>query len=162
MQPQSLVGGTRGLAGAAAASSLGELGYAVKCFTFHDSPRRAHSIAAQVGINAAKNYNWLLLVPVTIYFVLIFIIQSVIQNSVISFNFYLVNTLDKYTLISLIIFGLGFSCLLFLMKWIFEQQLGKNFFVFVLLFGFVGLAVGYWMGEEKSRPGSTPTPGQLP
>ncbi len=45
-----------GLAGAAAASSLGELGYSVKCFTFHDSPRRAHSIAAQGGINAAKNY----------------------------------------------------------------------------------------------------------
>jgi succinate dehydrogenase / fumarate reductase flavoprotein subunit len=46
-----------GLAGAAAASSLGELGYNVKCFTFHDSPRRAHSIAAQGGINAAKNYK---------------------------------------------------------------------------------------------------------
>ncbi|MDZ4682675.1 MAG: fumarate reductase/succinate dehydrogenase flavoprotein subunit [Saprospiraceae bacterium] len=46
-----------GLAGAAAAASLGELGYAVKCFTFHDSPRRAHSIAAQGGINAAKNYR---------------------------------------------------------------------------------------------------------
>jgi succinate dehydrogenase / fumarate reductase, flavoprotein subunit len=45
-----------GLAGAAAAASLGELGYQVKCFTFHDSPRRAHSIAAQGGINAAKNY----------------------------------------------------------------------------------------------------------
>jgi succinate dehydrogenase / fumarate reductase flavoprotein subunit len=45
-----------GLAGAAAAASLGELGYKVKCFTFHDSPRRAHSIAAQGGINAAKNY----------------------------------------------------------------------------------------------------------
>ena len=45
-----------GLAGAAAAASLGELGYNVKCFTFHDSPRRAHSIAAQGGINAAKNY----------------------------------------------------------------------------------------------------------
>ena len=45
-----------GLAGAGAAASLGELGYAVKCFTFHDSPRRAHSIAAQGGINAAKNY----------------------------------------------------------------------------------------------------------
>jgi len=43
-----------GLAGAAAASSLGELGYAVKCFTFHHSPRGAHSIAAQGGINAAK------------------------------------------------------------------------------------------------------------
>jgi succinate dehydrogenase / fumarate reductase flavoprotein subunit len=46
-----------GLAGASAAASLGELGYNVKCFTFHDSPRRAHSIAAQGGINAAKNYK---------------------------------------------------------------------------------------------------------
>jgi succinate dehydrogenase / fumarate reductase flavoprotein subunit len=46
-----------GLAGAAAAASMGELGYNVKCFVFHDSPRRAHSIAAQGGINAAKNYR---------------------------------------------------------------------------------------------------------
>ena len=46
-----------GLAGASAAASLGELGYKVKAFTFHDSPRRAHSIAAQGGINAAKNYK---------------------------------------------------------------------------------------------------------
>ena len=46
-----------GLAGASAAASLGELGYNVKAFTFHDSPRRAHSIAAQGGINAAKNYR---------------------------------------------------------------------------------------------------------
>ena len=46
-----------GLAGASAAASLGELGYNVKCFTYHDSPRRAHSIAAQGGINAAKNYR---------------------------------------------------------------------------------------------------------
>ncbi|KAF0126970.1 MAG: succinate dehydrogenase flavoprotein subunit [Elusimicrobia bacterium] len=45
-----------GLAGASAAASLGELGYNVKVFTMHDSPRRAHSIAAQGGINAAKNY----------------------------------------------------------------------------------------------------------
>ena len=45
-----------GLAGASAASSLAELGYKVKAFTYHDSPRRAHSIAAQGGINAAKNY----------------------------------------------------------------------------------------------------------
>ena len=44
-----------GLAGAAAAASLGEQGYRVKCFCFQDSPRRAHSIAAQGGINAAKN-----------------------------------------------------------------------------------------------------------
>ncbi|HUF32308.1 MAG TPA: fumarate reductase/succinate dehydrogenase flavoprotein subunit [Acidimicrobiales bacterium] len=46
-----------GLAGAAAAATLGELGYNVDVFTFHDSPRRAHSIAAQGGINAAKNYH---------------------------------------------------------------------------------------------------------
>jgi succinate dehydrogenase / fumarate reductase, flavoprotein subunit len=46
-----------GLAGGAAAASLAELGYNVHCFTFHDSPRRAHSIAAQGGINAAKNYQ---------------------------------------------------------------------------------------------------------
>src|SRR5213595_1883506 len=46
-----------GLAGGAAAATLGELGYRVKCFCFQDSPRRAHSIAAQGGINAAKNYQ---------------------------------------------------------------------------------------------------------
>ncbi|MEM7673930.1 MAG: fumarate reductase/succinate dehydrogenase flavoprotein subunit [Verrucomicrobiota bacterium] len=46
-----------GLAGAAAAASLGELGYNVLCFCYQDSPRRAHSIAAQGGINAAKNYK---------------------------------------------------------------------------------------------------------
>ena len=46
-----------GLAGAAAAATLGELGYKVKSFCFQDSPRRAHSIAAQGGINAAKNYQ---------------------------------------------------------------------------------------------------------
>lgn len=46
-----------GLAGASAAASLGELGYHVKCFCFQDSPRRAHSIAAQGGVNAAKNYQ---------------------------------------------------------------------------------------------------------
>jgi succinate dehydrogenase / fumarate reductase flavoprotein subunit len=46
-----------GLAGASAAASLSELGFKVNCFVFHDSPRRAHSIAAQGGINAAKNYQ---------------------------------------------------------------------------------------------------------
>ena len=46
-----------GLAGASAAASMGELGYKVTCFCFQDSPRRAHSIAAQGGINAAKNYQ---------------------------------------------------------------------------------------------------------
>ncbi len=51
-----LIVGT-GLAGASAAATLAELGYEVEVFTFHDSPRRAHSIAAQGGINAAKNYK---------------------------------------------------------------------------------------------------------
>jgi succinate dehydrogenase / fumarate reductase flavoprotein subunit len=51
-----LVVGT-GLAGASAAATLAELGYNVRCFCFQDSPRRAHSIAAQGGINAAKNYQ---------------------------------------------------------------------------------------------------------
>ncbi|HSH46726.1 MAG TPA: FAD-binding protein, partial [Longimicrobiales bacterium] len=46
-----------GLAGGAAAATLGEMGYRVKCFCYQDSPRRAHSIAAQGGINAAKNYR---------------------------------------------------------------------------------------------------------
>ena len=46
-----------GLAGGSAAASLAELGYNVKAFCFQDSPRRAHSIAAQGGINAAKNYQ---------------------------------------------------------------------------------------------------------
>ena len=46
-----------GLAGGSAAASLAELGYKVKSFCFQDSPRRAHSIAAQGGINAAKNYQ---------------------------------------------------------------------------------------------------------
>ena len=46
-----------GLAGASAAATLAELGYQVDAFTFHDTPRRAHSIAAQGGINAAKNYQ---------------------------------------------------------------------------------------------------------
>ncbi|HEU5174816.1 MAG TPA: fumarate reductase/succinate dehydrogenase flavoprotein subunit, partial [Gemmatimonadaceae bacterium] len=46
-----------GLAGASAAATLAELGYNVHCFVYHDSPRRAHSIAAQGGINAAKNYQ---------------------------------------------------------------------------------------------------------
>jgi succinate dehydrogenase / fumarate reductase flavoprotein subunit len=46
-----------GLAGASASATLAELGYHVSCFTYHDSPRRAHSISAQGGINAAKNYQ---------------------------------------------------------------------------------------------------------
>jgi succinate dehydrogenase / fumarate reductase flavoprotein subunit len=46
-----------GLAGASASATLSQLGYQVRCFCFQDSPRRAHSIAAQGGINAAKNYQ---------------------------------------------------------------------------------------------------------
>src|SRR5258705_8985270 len=46
-----------GLAGGAAAATLGQQGYHVDCFSYHDTPRRAHSIAAQGGINAAKNYR---------------------------------------------------------------------------------------------------------
>ncbi|MCB1090803.1 MAG: FAD-binding protein, partial [Verrucomicrobiae bacterium] len=46
-----------GLAGGSAAATLSELGYQVKCFCYQDSPRRAHSIAAQGGINASKNYQ---------------------------------------------------------------------------------------------------------
>ncbi|MGH8046943.1 MAG: FAD-binding protein, partial [Chthoniobacterales bacterium] len=46
-----------GLAGASAAATLGEQGFNIKCFCYQDSPRRAHSIAAQGGINAAKNYQ---------------------------------------------------------------------------------------------------------
>ena len=46
-----------GLAGASAAASMSEMGYQVSCFVYHDTPRRAHSIAAQGGINAAKNYQ---------------------------------------------------------------------------------------------------------
>ena len=47
-----------GLAGGAAAATLGELGYNVKCFCYQDSPRRAHSIAAQGGINATTESRW--------------------------------------------------------------------------------------------------------
>jgi succinate dehydrogenase / fumarate reductase, flavoprotein subunit len=46
-----------GLAGSSLAASLGELGYAVVCFSFHDTARRAHSVAAQGGVNACKNYK---------------------------------------------------------------------------------------------------------
>lgn len=56
-RPMKIIVVGSGLAGASAASTLGQLGYHVECFCFHDSPRRAHSIAAQGGINAAKNYQ---------------------------------------------------------------------------------------------------------
>ena len=56
-RPISIIVVGSGLAGASAASTLGQLGYQVDCFCFQDSPRRAHSVAAQGGINAAKNYQ---------------------------------------------------------------------------------------------------------
>ena len=56
-QKQTVIIIGTGLAGASAASSMAEMGYNVKAFCFQDSPRRAHSIAAQGGINAAKNYQ---------------------------------------------------------------------------------------------------------
>ena len=56
-QKQSVIIVGTGLAGASAAASLAEMGYNVKAFCFQDSPRRAHSIAAQGGINASKNYQ---------------------------------------------------------------------------------------------------------
>ena len=56
-QKQTVIIIGTGLAGASAASSMAEMGYNVKSFCFQDSPRRAHSIAAQGGINAAKNYQ---------------------------------------------------------------------------------------------------------
>lgn len=54
---QSIIVVGSGLAGASAVASLAEQGYHVQCFCYHDSPRRAHSIAAKGGINAAKNYQ---------------------------------------------------------------------------------------------------------
>lgn len=93
-----------------------------------------------------KNKNWLLVFPVIVYFLLIFIIQSVIQNSVISFNFYLVNTLDVYTLISLVIFGLGFSTLLFITKWIFEFKIPIKQGGWMAIYGIIGVGIGFAIG----------------
>lgn len=88
-----------------------------------------------------------LAMPVSIFFILIFIMQSVIQNSVISFNFYLVNTLDKYTFISLLIFALGFSSLLYWMRWIFKGEQQDRFIVYVVIYSVIGLIIGYGIGE---------------
>jgi signal transduction histidine kinase len=92
-----------------------------------------------------KNTLWLFVLPVAVFFFSVVIIQSVIQNSVISFNFYLVNTLDKYTLVSLIIFGLAFSCLLYLMKWLFEDLPEKICFAYVIVFGLAGSCTFYFL-----------------
>ncbi|HMY22823.1 MAG TPA: HAMP domain-containing sensor histidine kinase [Chitinophagales bacterium] len=97
----------------------------------------------QTDFNKQYYKVWLLILPIAVYFLLVFIIQSVIQNSVISFNFYLANTLDRYTFISLLVFGFGFSSLLFLMKWIFEHNIDKHFFKYVFVFGVFGLLIGF-------------------
>lgn len=95
-----------------------------------------------------KNYSdkikiTLFSVPVILYFLLVFIIQSVIQNSVISFNFYVVNTLDIYTLISLIIFGMGFSSLLFFMKWLSLFPLKNKYVVPIVFYVILGTIIGF-------------------
>lgn len=86
---------------------------------------------------------WFLTIPVFVYFLSVFIIQSVIQNSVISFNFYLVNTLDVYTLISLIIFGLGFLCLLMFTKWIFSFDISQKYAWWIVAYSLVATGIGF-------------------
>ncbi|MFN8237585.1 MAG: HAMP domain-containing sensor histidine kinase [Chitinophagales bacterium] len=93
-------------------------------------------------------YIYLLLaLPVTMFFVMIFVMQSVIQNSVISFNFYLINTLDRYTFISLVVFGLLISGLLYWMKWIFDRKPGRQFAIYLLVYTFIGWGIGFLIGE---------------
>ena len=60
-----------GLAGASAAASLAELGYNVLAFSYHESPRRAHSLAAQGGINAAKNYRMMVILFIVYFMILL-------------------------------------------------------------------------------------------
>lgn len=93
-----------------------------------------------------QKIKWLLMLPVIAYFLLVFVIQSIIQNSVISFNFYLVNTLDVYTLISLVIFGLGFSTLLFITKWIFEFKIPIKQGGWMAIYGIIGVGIGFAIG----------------
>lgn len=100
----------------------------------------------QYDKNVVVNKNWLLVFPVILYYVQVYIIQSVIQNSVISFNFYLINSLERYTFVSLIIFGLGFSSLLFLIKWIFDFSLDKKLIYYAVFFAFTGLGIGFVVG----------------
>ncbi len=108
----------------------------------------AFSLLHFVPIQQVKiqNRKWLVLLPVAIYFLIIIVIQSVIQNSVISFNFYLLNSLSRYTLVSLFIFGLAFSCLLFVMKWIFEQEINRIFFIYTIAFSLILLSVSVYAG----------------
>ena len=68
-----------GLAGASAAASMAEMGYNVKAFCFQDSPRRAHSIAAQGGINAAKTIKMMVIV-FTGYFMILLKVVTIVQE----------------------------------------------------------------------------------
>ncbi len=98
--------------------------------------------------NEVQKYrDWLIVFPVVLYFLIIYIIQSVIQNSVISFDFYLVNSLDKYTFISLLIFGLLFSSLLFLLKWIFDRKISKTYFAICIFTCLICIGLGFWLKE---------------
>ncbi len=97
--------------------------------------------------NTHKHRDWLIIFPVVLYFLIIYIIQSVIQNSVISFDFYLVNSLDKYTFISLLIFGLLFSSLLFLLKWIFDRKISNTYFAICIFISLICIALGFWWKE---------------
>ena len=92
-----------------------------------------------------KKKRWLFFLPMMIYFLIVIIIQSVIQNSVISFNFYLLNSLSRYTFVSLIIFGLAFSSLLFVMRWIFEHEFSRHFFVLCVVVSLVCVGIGFYL-----------------
>ncbi|MCB0507421.1 MAG: GHKL domain-containing protein [Bacteroidetes bacterium] len=95
---------------------------------------------------STKSKNWILAIPVVGYFLTIMIIQSVIQNSVISFNFYLLNTLSRYTFISLMIFGLAFAGLVFLMKWIVGQEIKKDTFIYSFIFVSIAAGIAFFCG----------------
>ncbi|MFN8283750.1 MAG: HAMP domain-containing sensor histidine kinase [Chitinophagales bacterium] len=94
-----------------------------------------------------KRNDWIIIFPVILFFLIIYTIQSVIKNSVISFDFYLVNSLDKYTFVSLLIFGLLFASLLFLLKWIFDQTISKNYLLWTLCSSVACILFGYWIKE---------------
>ena len=91
-----------GLAGGSAAATLSELGYKVDCFCYQDSPRRAHSIAAQGGINAAKNYQVSLVL--TIQGVLLENLQS-ITNLLLTYKIILI--VQKILMVIRLVIHLG-------------------------------------------------------
>ncbi len=123
------------------ADSLGVLFIRVLLFSWAVSLLRyapVHPVA-----NARK--YWLLLLPVTLFYVLLYVMHSVIQNSVISFNFYAVNSLDRYTFVGLIIFGLGFSSLLYLIKWTYELGYDEKMLPYALVFSVTGAVISYFL-----------------